>query len=134
MSSSQARSLSKSSTTSKKITNTLGLNATSEVRKVVASPTNSKISASQLSATSRSKEKTISSSKSTFKLYIDKKRPSSISKKVSLGKEGKENLHPNVKNNKDGVDNKPKPRKLKEVRLGIAKPETVAKKISLPLQ
>lgn len=87
------------------------------------------------SAVSRSKEKTISSSKSTFKLYVDKKRPTSISKKeVSISKEDKENLHPNVKNNKEAIDNKPKAKKLKEVRLGIAKPDTVAKKLGQPLQ
>lgn len=138
MSSSQARmnrSLSKSSTNSKKTVNTLGLGATSGVGKVAASPTNSKQSTSQHSATSRSKEKPVSSSKSTFKLYVDKKRSTSISKKeVCISKEDKENFHPNIKNNKDAIDNKPKARKLKEVRLGIAKPEAVTKKISQPLQ
>ena len=102
---------------------------------MAASPKNIKPPTALFSATSRSKEKTISSSKSTFKLYVDKKRTNSISKKeISISKEDKENLHPNVKNRKDVIDNKPKAKKLKEVRLGIAKPEAVTKKISQPLQ
>ena len=137
MSSSQRidRSLSKSSNNSKKITSAVGLAASSGVGKVAASPKNIKPPTALFSATSRSKEKTISSSKSTFKLYVDKKRTNSISKKeISISKEDKENLHPNVKNSKDVIDNKPKAKKLKEVRLGIANPEAVTKKISQPLQ
>lgn len=129
------RSLSKSSNNSKKITSGLGLGATSEGEKAAASPRNIKPLTALHTAASRSKEKTISSSKSTFKLYVDKKRPISISKKeISISKEDKENLHPNVKNSKEVIDNKPKAKKLKEVRLGISKPDTVAKKLSQPLQ
>lgn len=108
------RSLSKSSNNSKKMVSGVGLGKTSEVGKVAASPRSVKPSTTLHTAASRSKEKTISSSKSTFKLYVDKKRPTSISKKeVSISKENKENLHPNVKNSKEVIDNKPKVKKLK---------------------